>query len=769
MLVYLLHSGASTNSTHIQISLDNLRQLRNGQNALNFYRTEEDSGSIENSQERGRSSEEASMASTTSKRTRRRIKTKNNDFVDISKVQLSSDDSHISEDASALKKRRLVGGRAAIVNNSGRASQARSKANGRPASRSAVNENSSESDSLAFISRGGQRTLKARPKASTLSSFGLPQDDDLSSSESLLPIRLEHPTRTSQSRTRASTRLKSKALQDDEDEDEDELAGDGQLESDGSGIVYAKPRRAKGVAKGRQGKSVPKGKGRPRNISLESSPERPEPTRKSARGQEVRSMKERDLEEEIYADDVSENRTPKIISIREIYQPVPENSPFPQFHNKDCDTCGITGNDSAKGVLIYCQGCSCAIHKNCLGYRSNREALVTKIGHENFVMQCRRCTRFATGKDNLAPKLDTCQDCYRPGAACAAFSVRRTAKQEEKIRQENGGDDPVTAVSAELVNNPDNVLFRCTSCQRSWHFEHLPALSARASPHDIDELRKERCKTYARPWNCKDCRDTKDKIAGLVAWRLNQKESYVEGHTVDMFSEDTKEYLVRWENKSYFGCTWMPGAWVWGVAHRAMRKSFFDKNPLPKWTAAEAIPEDYLRMEIVFDVVYDSIYEPESKESDKAHIGNVTEVYVKFQGLSYDETVWQEPPSEDDKERWNYFEAAYNEYLAGKYFTPPAKVAMKERIAIFRTLNFEKDIEVKTQPKGLVGSLMPYQLDGLNWLLYNYYQEKNVILADEMGLGKTIQIIALLSSLVRDSPNVCIFCRSILMGVLTYL
>ena len=40
--------------------------------------------------------------------------------------------------------------------------------------------------------------------------------------------------------------------------------------------------------------------------------------------------------------------------------------------------------------------------------------------------------------------------------------------------------------------------------------------------------------------------------------------------------------------------------------------------------------------------------------------------------------------------------------------------------------------------------LRPYQLDGVNWLLFNWYARQNCILADEMGLGKTVQSIALL-------------------------
>ena len=40
--------------------------------------------------------------------------------------------------------------------------------------------------------------------------------------------------------------------------------------------------------------------------------------------------------------------------------------------------------------------------------------------------------------------------------------------------------------------------------------------------------------------------------------------------------------------------------------------------------------------------------------------------------------------------------------------------------------------------------MRPYQLEGVNWLLFNWYARQNCILADEMGLGKTVQSIALL-------------------------
>jgi chromodomain-helicase-DNA-binding protein 4 len=72
---------------------------------------------------------------------------------------------------------------------------------------------------------------------------------------------------------------------------------------------------------------------------------------------------------------------------------------------------------------------------------------------------------------------------------------------------------------------------------------------------------------------------------------------------------------------------------------------------------------------------------------------------------------------------------------------------------------------LKKQPSALTGGeMMPYQLEGLNWLLYNFHQKKNVILADEMGLGKTIQIISLFACLVKGNPKVGIHHISLHQG-----
>jgi SWI/SNF-related matrix-associated actin-dependent regulator of chromatin subfamily A protein 2/4 len=57
---------------------------------------------------------------------------------------------------------------------------------------------------------------------------------------------------------------------------------------------------------------------------------------------------------------------------------------------------------------------------------------------------------------------------------------------------------------------------------------------------------------------------------------------------------------------------------------------------------------------------------------------------------------------------------------------------------------------VTTQSALLVGgTLKPYQIQGLEWLVSLYNNHLNGILADEMGLGKTIQTIALITYLME--------------------
>ncbi|KAK5176254.1 hypothetical protein LTR16_011198, partial [Cryomyces antarcticus] len=150
------------------------------------------------------------------------------------------------------------------------------------------------------------------------------------------------------------------------------------------------------------------------------------------------------------------------------------------------------------------------------------------------------------------------------GASCAPFRARKSPLQEQKERDDNGGEDPVEAVDLARVNNVDNVMFRC----------HLPSLAGGIELDEEDGVADERFREYCREWTCKDCADMPAKVSGLIAWKPIDEESYTTGFTSDMVEEDEKAYLVKWDRLSYFRASWMPGAWTWGVTASAMRKAF---------------------------------------------------------------------------------------------------------------------------------------------------------------------------------------------------
>ncbi|OKL64036.1 hypothetical protein UA08_00599 [Talaromyces atroroseus] len=461
-------------------------------------------------------------------------------------------------------------------------------------------------------------------------------------------------------------------------------------------------------------------------------------------------------------DDISEvedaGTEKKFSGAKEKFYRLPSDDPFRLRHRQVCDSCDIHGDDREKGPLVFCQSCTNAYHTVCLGPRSQREHLVTKVGWDEFVLQCRRCLGTALKKDATAPHLGHCSSCNEENPPSKPFRQRLSPRQEQQQREQNDGLDPITKVDQSLLNSPDHVMFRCVNCQRAFHPKHLPAKSD-SNANDVEtsepdsDLASVRLKEYSRRWQCHTCISVPGEIEGLVGWRPVDADAYIPGYTVDTLKEIEKEYLVKWKRKSYYRTTWMQGSWVWGAASPLMRKAFFKspKGIKPQMTSEDAIPEDYLRVDIVFDVKYTNIVSTQSREIDMARVKDVKEAYVKFKGLLYEDAVWETVPSPNETGRWDDFKAAYEDWVLKDYVKVPRASSLKQHLKTVREQDFQSTLVKKSQPSCLTGGkIMDYQLDGLNWLYYKWYQEQNAILADEMGLGKTIQVISFLSTLIED-------------------
>ncbi|TLD29261.1 hypothetical protein PspLS_03556 [Pyricularia sp. CBS 133598] len=560
-----------------------------------------------------------------------------------------------------------------------------------------------------------------------------------SSSTSRAPSDSKRSLRT---KTQEATR-RSRA-QDAQDSEADELAkSDSDYPIIVSDVLHVKPKKQRG---------------RPsrhsfREASIEFETRRSGRTNKTTKSMDVSGLGDDD-DESFYFDD-KQSGAPKVISIKEVFKPV-QDEKFKAVHSTMCDTCGHVGHSAQKGILIPCQGCSFAYHKTCIGYRAGREHRATKIGPGDFVLQCRFCIGFYRKRDG-APRHDKCQGCNQEGKACKEFSPKLTGRAEEKIRMANNGEDPITPVPANLINNSEVVLFRCAKCKRAYHYEHLPRVDKREDPNDMEAIRANRLSEYTIDHKCRECLDITDKIEALVAWRPADMERHKD-EPFSALSDDVKEYLVKWATKSHAHCTWLPGAWVYGVVNGTMRASFAKRNegvaPPPVADTDAAIPEEWLMPDIILAVRYqngsDSSY---SKKDALAKISKVKQIRVKFQALPYSDTVWDAPPSKDKPKLWNAFKEAYCEWVAGKYFENVGNSTMLARMKQWRALDPYPSIQ--KQPEGLAPGckLMGYQVEGVDWLVWNYYKLRSCVLADEMGLGKTIQICAFMAALALNEPK----------------
>ncbi|KAJ6014535.1 hypothetical protein N7540_009126 [Penicillium herquei] len=531
--------------------------------------------------------------------------------------------------------------------------------------------------------------------------------------------------RTSRRRRTAARAKYDQYFRIESESEPDEGSGD----SDSSTDELAAPqsgRRSQRVAASRR-----------RRASMGTS----EARRSTRRGKSSRSMRER-LEDDLSEVDSAASRRTKYSGAREVFREIPRDDEFRLRHFACCSTCSYYEDDEEKGPLVFCQGCTSSFHQNCLGPRGSREHLVTKIDEGNFVLQCRRCLGVSHEKHDIRPHLGRCAICREEGPMAKPLRDRISSKEEQQLRIENGGTDPITSIDMSMADNADNILFRCTSCQRGFHIEHLPPMDGSDVSENFDR--------YGAHWQCHDCTGVPGEIEGLLAWRpngaeANKKSTYP---LAQLVPEIDKDYLIKWKTKSYFRATWKRGDWVWGHSNHAMIRAFYNspKALKPIFTAEEAIPEENLRIDILFEVAWRS----DAKDEDRDDPEMVEEVYVKYKGLNYEDSVWEAPPKPHETERWNDYVAAFQDWLRRDTIRLPNRATLKLHFETVRNLDFEHQLLLDVQPEMLTsGELMDYQLEGVNWLYYKVYEQKNAILADDMGLGKTVQVIGLLATLIR--------------------
>ncbi|KAM6918844.1 chromodomain-helicase-DNA-binding protein 8 [Xenentodon cancila] len=211
----------------------------------------------------------------------------------------------------------------------------------------------------------------------------------------------------------------------------------------------------------------------------------------------------------------------------------------------------------------------------------------------------------------------------------------------------------------------------------------------------------------------------------VLSMRISKKEVSPGQYT------NAEEFFVKYKNYSYLHCEWASLEQLekdkrihqkikrFKTKHAQMRHLFQEEE--------EPFNPDYVEVDRILDV---------SHSVDKDNGEPVIYYLIKWCSLPYEDATW-ELKEDVDEGKVEDFSKIQNRQPRLKRTARPAATSWKK---------LEETREYKNG-----NTLREYQLEGVNWLLFNWYNRQNCILADEMGLGKTIQSIALLSEVYAAS------------------
>ncbi|XP_069477199.1 chromodomain-helicase-DNA-binding protein 7 isoform X2 [Ambystoma mexicanum] len=186
---------------------------------------------------------------------------------------------------------------------------------------------------------------------------------------------------------------------------------------------------------------------------------------------------------------------------------------------------------------------------------------------------------------------------------------------------------------------------------------------------------------------------------------------------------EVEEFYVKYKNFSYLHCQW---ATVEELEkdkriHQKIKR-FKAKQGQTKFLSEiedDLFNPDYVEVDRILDA---SLSTDENNEP-------VMHYLVKWCSLPYEDCTWEVNEDIDQVKIDEYEALKAREPAAERVERPPADEWKKsESSRVYKNDN----------------NLREYQLEGVNWLLFNWYNMRNCILADEMGLGKTIQSITFL-------------------------
>ena len=206
------------------------------------------------------------------------------------------------------------------------------------------------------------------------------------------------------------------------------------------------------------------------------------------------------------------------------------------------------------------------------------------------------------------------------------------------------------------------------------------------------------------------------------------------------------EYFIKWQGKAHYHATWETNAALLHCKGTRKLDNYYKKAVLEDIHMKrddDIPPEDREKYNLDRERDADALNDYTKVErviGMQENAEGEIEYLVKWRGLFYDSCTWEEANvvsriAQNEIDR--YLDRTSSLPISNKTESNPAT---RSKFATIR----EQPSYVKH------GTLRGFQMDGLNFLAFNWCKSKNVILADEMGLGKTVQTVAFMNWLRHD-------------------
>jgi len=174
---------------------------------------------------------------------------------------------------------------------------------------------------------------------------------------------------------------------------------------------------------------------------------------------------------------------------------------------------------------------------------------------------------------------------------------------------------PIAGQSSNLATPSKELLFRCKLCKRLAHYAHLPSdQSMKDSAEEVDVEAIAEYYQRDQGWSCADCVSFVYRVEKILAWRpypANAPQAELpHDQSLSPKMHLPREYLVKWQDRSYRRVQWVPHGWLASI-HSALLRNFLLHGPKVE------LLEHAVREDQIANAVSEGGFGRSNKESDE--------------------------------------------------------------------------------------------------------------------------------------------------------